>query len=752
MDFGDGYPLGNGTVGIWCIGGAAKPNFVINHAGFWYCPPGKSAPRPGYWEEVQKAAMEKKWGDLQGMLVKAFAPWGNPRDASYQPAVTVEFALELPDGTHAFERSLDLASRTAEMRYKNSGHDYRITAAVHLSEPEGSIHLETADPAGIRAVMRIYREEDERFPPLKIDTTEDGLLVAFSLDEQTSIRGRFIAQALSEPLREGTPLERHRAPHEGYYRLPIARAVQVRFVLELQSRLWLEDAVKDPEESRYYQRAKIRLPEGGANDPEAPHHYECLHTQGRYVFSASTQTRGLPPNLQGIWNARTRPPCNSDWHFDLNVQMAYWHVPTGNLLELHEPYFRLVERMLEGGRANARDLFGMRGIAFPMGCSGHGYGKTHFDAWAGTSGWIMQHFDRHWRYTRDREFLKERYFPIIHDVCQFYLDYLMEEGERMLIAPSQSPENRLPEFEETQCHRNTTYDLAIFKEVFSHFLEYCGILEISPAIKEGVKKALSRLPGYSLSQDGRLMEFEGVETKRGHRHLVHLYPLFPGSEITLEDKTMSDAAALALARFRSFPSSGMLDWMYTIGSGAWAGWTYPLLANCYARLGKGEEALEMLRRYARTYHCAGGMGLCFEAEDSGFGLPTTPEVPPEKWILVDAPLGAVSAIQEMLLQSHRGIIRVLPALPLSWTEGAFHNLLAEGGFEISTEWSGNRWKMEVRSKLGGPCTFKLECGRSAIEETGLPSSASRRESGMMTFETVAGESYFLEGSLTGNHA
>lgn len=757
MEFADGYPIGNGRIGVMCFGGPAKPMFSINHYDLWYRPPSTSKPLPGFWADVRRGALAGEWPVVGRAIAQAFDPWGNSDEGSFQPGALLEFWLQLRDGAWNYRRTLDLRTATATTEFDSCGYHYSMRAFPHPTLPLATIELKTTNPEGWLGRLRLFRPSDDRFekPVARSAAGNLNLQMRFPEGTQFEVGVKMNAARANEKAAAfvQSPGATAAGSSEATLGLPGARSLTLQVAVQV-SRETKPAEVSDcqplrspkPIAEKYLSRAAIDLPGGNVNDLHSPPHYQRMFEVGRYVFATSSCPEGLPPNLQGIWNERIKPPCNSDFHMDLNVQMALWHVPAGNLLEYHEAFFRLIEMMLPGARENARCVFEMRGLAFPTCSYGHGEGRKRFDAWVGTSGWLLQHYWKHWRYTLDETFLRERFYPILREVCRFYLDYLVEDNGRLIIIPSESPENRIPERANGQYGRNSTYDLAVFRALFSNTLEAAAVLRDNDKLIDETRHALSKLSPYALAQDGRLREMEDYEFEKGHRHLTHLYPLFAGDEITPESPKLFRAAKLAIDRFRSWPPTGLANCFGTFGEGAWAGWTYPLVALCHARLGQGDGALEMLKRYSKAFTLPSGLSVCFETHDSGFAQNASPEI--GKWIQTDAPLGAVAAIQEMLLQSHRGIIRLLPALPKAWREGSFRGLRAEEGFEVDVEWHGGRLATAtVKSLFGRECRIKVP-PRTEYRVTGahgrMVKACHDKGQRFLTFPTQRGSRYEIE--------
>lgn len=754
MDFAEGFPIGNGRCGVMCYGGPARLLFAVNHYDLYWRPAARSIRRKKFWPKVRRLFDEHRWEELHRTLNDTFKSWGRAELGSFQPGAIIEIALEFQDGATEYRRTLDYHRGITVTSFSIAREKWTVTASVDREMPLARIELHTTCRQGINARVRLLRPCDDRFDKPVVTGSADHLSLAMKFPDGmryqvcARLRGaRFDTGTLSLADHIPPAMGGHSAPsnhpdasrHANAQAAILGNARRASLIVAIDASASRRPAAFDLAKRtattgtmpKALTRASIEL-HGDEADT-----FARRHRIGRYLFAASSFPRGWPPNLQGIWNDRTHPVCNSDWHLDLNLQAALWHISAGNLLEYHEPFFRLIESMLPGARRNARMIYNMRGAAFPITTVGRGEGIAYLDVWVGQSGWLMQHYWKHWRYTLDRAFLRDRCYPVLREVCQFYLDYLVDNGRRRVIYPSQSPENRIPKRHNSFHGLNSTFDLCVFHEVLSHTVEAARLLQLRDRVATEAEAALHRLAELPLAEDGRLREMEDYEFDKGHRHPSHLYPLYPGDRIVPEDRAMMRAAKLALQRFHSFPSTGTLPWLGRPGYDSWAGWTYPLLACLHARAGNGENALAMLQRYELAFNWPGGLAKCFESHDRGFGISEPHDV--GKWIDMTGAMIVVAAVQEMLLQSHGGSIRLLPALPRAWKDGSFRGLRAEGGFEIDAEWRAGRIvRAAVQSDCGGPCVVR---GRWIIRAAAV--TAPRDCTG---FITKPGIRYELKGT------
>ena len=418
-----------------------------------------------------------------------------------------------------------------------------------------------------------------------------------------------------------------------------------------------------------------------------PHLVELIFQYGRYLLIASSRPQTLPANLQGIWANKIQTPWNGDYHTDVNVEMNYWLAETTNLSEMHLPLFDLIESFVEPGKKTAEIQYRNKGWVIHPITNVWGYTSPGEAAsWGmhtGAGAWICSHIREHYAFTGDREFLK-RMFPVLKGSVQFYMDWLVADpvtGE-LVSGPAVSPENTFlaPDGSQSQISMGPAHDQQVIWQLFTDFLYASNELNLNDNFTLQVKEAKDKLKGPKIGSDGRLMEWahEFPEQEPGHRHISHLFALHPGSQITLEQ-----TPELALAAKKS------LDYRIANGGGH-TGWSAAWLVSQYARLYEAKKAKESLN-----------IVLSKSTSPNLFGLH-----PPFQ---MDANFGATAGIAEMLLQSHAGIIRLLPALPKEWNDGTVKGLRARGGFEIDMVWKdGKLGQVELTAVFGQQATLKYK--------------------------------------------
>jgi alpha-L-fucosidase 2 len=453
---------------------------------------------------------------------------------------------------------------------------------------------------------------------------------------------------------------------------------------------------------------------------------------GRYLLMASSRPGTQAANLQGIWNDNPNPWWDAKYTININLPMNYWPAETGNLPEMVGPLDQLVREVADAGTATAREHWGARGwvvhqntdlwrATAPM--DGPSWG-----AWPVGGAWLMTNLYEHYRFSADSAYLRSIY-PLLRDQARFLLDVLVPHPTKgwLVTAPSNSPEN-FPGwpgngqfFDEVSGLTLTartmaagpTMDMQIIRDVFGAFDEAASLLHADSALAAEVRAARARLAPNQIGRHGQLQEWleDWEDLEPQHRHLSPLWGLYPGSEITPE-RTPSIAAAAAVTLDRR-------------GTGG-CGWSYAWKMGLRARLYDGDQSLAQLRALLTKSSLPNLFSLCGRA------------------LQVDGNLGATAAIAELLLQSHRDVIHLLPALPAEWQEGSVDGLRARGGFDVGVTWSkGRATRATIRAHVTRRCRVQVRGGASVTVD-GKRVRVERVGPDAIEFAVTAGRVYQLD--------
>lgn len=752
-------PIGNGYMGASFFGGIAEEKVVLNEKTLWVG--GPSPLRPDYnsgitgdkskfTKQVRQLLHDGKYDEAVKLLPELTGSTEGFGAYQLLADLMLRFSNINPDNVTDYSRTLDMDNSMFTVKFTYEGAVHERTAFASYPANIIAIRLRSDKPRRICTRLSLASIQNGTVKADEDELIYSGALADNGLRYCTLIKiikkgGELIDSADSVMVEHADEVIIYIAAATDYadkypaFRSGIDPAVPVRQRIENAVKNGWDELYREhyDDYKNLFDRVSINL---GADNEEIPaadvlinsykegenaqyaRMLEMLYFQfGRYMLISSSRIGSLPANLQGVWNESNNPPWCCDYHINVNLQMNYWGAYNTDLAETVPPLVEFLDSLRPSGRKSAAAYYGIvsdeenpeNGWCAHTQASPFGWTAPGWDFYWGWStaavAWLMQNIWEHYEFTRDKDYLREKIYPIMRESARFYTQWLTfdDKQDRLVSSPTYSPEHG-------PVTVGNTYEQSLIEQFYKDFITASEELGLDEELRATVKEQLPLLKPYSVGKTGLLKEwfeedepdFDREKVQPNHRHVSHLMGLYPGKSINGNTPELLQAAINTL-NDRGDESTG---------------WARAYKLNLWARIKDGQRTYSLLHGLLKS---------CTFVNLFDFHPP----------FQLDGNFGGSAGIAEMLLQSHEGFIELLPALPQEWKNGSFCGLCARFGFSLDAKWqNGAVTYIKIRSRAGEICRIKTDLDSVSCDGAEIE---TKRADGIITFDTLPGKEYIL---------